>query len=543
MRAKRKKPRRPSALSFKVSGLLRSARQAAKAKKMNKSFSLADLSVLGVAASGSPNPATTSSSATYFSAPGSPSVAGSGHVLGGSLPVMDPKRSSVDNLSLPPVVEASHDSVAGSSYVPASVCKDSPPSNAASNQVQNYASLLKSSVQLQVLGSPSEHVSGAPYVLIPDENIEAAKLEFKDFAYARFHGDYPLMGKIIGVVNAVWAKTGLRIFVHNIGQGIYLLRVTNPRAREVLLSRTCWNIGGLPMFVAPWSPEYSPDEPPLTSAIIPVELQNVPYLLFNRESLSRIATAVGKPESLFPETERKENLAVAKLYVRVDLTAPLPHRIISGFSNGKEVQIDVSYPWLPVKCEACKRFGHNKDKCSVQTQKDLPEHASPKKESTETTRRRSKSRPGRSMDKKSKKVELRYVPIFREGERVSEAKENETRRPTDKENATLEEATATPDESSPPALTPSDVPASSSLSQLPLTTHPHTPSDTVEVHKSHKASNINAGKDFQRVNGSSLSVPATDQSNIPQSAGELEREKPFFLVKNRKSGRKVTNRQ
>ncbi|KAF8113055.1 hypothetical protein N665_0057s0007 [Sinapis alba] len=494
MRAKRKKPRPPSAMSFKVSGLLRSARQASKAKKMNKSFSLADLSGLGVAASGSPNPATTSSSATYCSAPRSPSVAGSGHVLGGSLPVTDPNRSSVDKLSLPPVVEASPDSMTGSGYVPASVCKDSPPSNAASNQVQNYVSLLKSSVQLQ-----------------------AAKLEFKDFVYARYHGDYPSMGKIIGVVNAVWAKIGPRIFVHNIGQGIYLLRVTNPRAREVLLSRTCWNIGGLPMFVAPWSPEYSPDEPPLTSAIVPVEF------------LSRIATAVGKPESLFPEPERKENFAVAKLYIRVDLTAPLPHRIISGFSNGKEVQIDVSYPWLPVKCEACKKFGHNKDKCS--------------KESTETTRRRSKSRPGRSMDKKSKKVESRYVPIFREGERVSEAKENETRGPMDQENATLEEVTATPDESSTPALTPSDVPASSSLSQLPLTTHPPTPSDTVEVHKSHKASNINAGKDFQRVSDNSLSVPATDQSNIPQSAGELEREKTIFLVKNRKSGRKVTNRQ
>lgn len=185
-------------------------------------------------------------------------------------------------------------------------------------------------------------------MLIPDENIEAAKLEFKDFIYARFHGDYPSMGKIIGVVNAVWARVGPRIFVHNIGQGMYLLRVTNPNTREVLLSKTCWNIDGLPMFVAPWSPDYSPDEPPLTSAIVPVELRNVPYLLFNQQSLSRIATATRKPESLAPETERKVNFEVAKLFVKVDRTAPLPHMIITGFSNGREVQIEVSYPWLPI---------------------------------------------------------------------------------------------------------------------------------------------------------------------------------------------------
>ena len=69
--------------------------------------------------------------------------------------------------------------------------------------------------------------------------IGVAKLEFKDFIYARFHGDYPSMEKIIGVVNAVWARTDPKIFVHNIGEGMYLLRVTNPRTRDVLLSRTC----------------------------------------------------------------------------------------------------------------------------------------------------------------------------------------------------------------------------------------------------------------------------------------------------------------
>ena len=111
--------------------------------------------------------------------------------------------------------------------------------DAVPSPTKNYAELLKSSAQLQVLGSPIEHVSGAPFVLIHDENIEAAKLEFKDFIYVRFHGDYPSMGKIIGVINAVWARTGPKIFVHNVGEGMYLLRVTNSRTRDVLLSRTC----------------------------------------------------------------------------------------------------------------------------------------------------------------------------------------------------------------------------------------------------------------------------------------------------------------
>lgn len=173
------------------------------------------------------------------------------------------------------------------------------------------------------------------------------------------------MSRIIGVVNALWARNGPRIFVHNVGEGEFLLRVTNSNTRQFLLSRTCWNVAGFPMFVAPWSPDFTPDEAPITQAVLPVELRNVPYLLFNRESLSRLATAVGKPVSLYPETERKENFKIAKLYVRVDLTKPLPRQIISGYSNGKETLIEVTYPWLPLKCERCKKYGHLQEKCKA----------------------------------------------------------------------------------------------------------------------------------------------------------------------------------
>lgn len=117
-------------------------------------------------------------------------------------------------------------------------------------ETKSYASLLKVSAELEEIGTPSEHVSGVPFVLIPDENIAAAKEEFKEFIYARFHGDCPAMGRIIGVVNALWARNCPRIFVHNVGEGEFLLRVTNFKTREFLLSRTCWNVAGFPMFVA-----------------------------------------------------------------------------------------------------------------------------------------------------------------------------------------------------------------------------------------------------------------------------------------------------
>ncbi|KAH0943097.1 LOW QUALITY PROTEIN: hypothetical protein HID58_002734, partial [Brassica napus] len=417
------KYRPPFASAFKFR-LIRAIKKSAMVKKKSKVISLADLPEIDVAASGSSIQGTVLASLA--------SLAENSEILASRslFPVRSDQFSDLGSSlgygpnpveTKPPVTQFS------SSPPPLEVCPQSvgaasaqPGSNSGNGDTpaKNYADLLKSSAQLQELGSPIEHVSGAPFVLIPDENIEAAKLEIKDFIYARFHGDYPTMGKIIGVVNAIWAKTGPKIFIHNIGQGIYLLRVTNQRTREVLLSRTCWNIAGLPMFVAPWSPDYSPDEPPLTSAIVPVEMRNVPYLLFNKESLSRLATAIGKPDSLAPETERKLNFEVAKLYVRVDLTSPLPTKIVSGFSNGKEVMIDVSYPWLPVKCDRCNKFGHTAIKCSMGVAEGAFASRSVRQSTTETSRRRSRSRPSRSTVKKVKQGTLQYVPVVKNSHEV-----------------------------------------------------------------------------------------------------------------------------
>lgn len=72
------------------------------------------------------------------------------------------------------------------------------------------------------------------------------------------------------------------------------------------------------MFVATWSSDFFHEEPQLTTVVVPVEMRGAPYLLFNQKSLSRLSTAIGKPVSLAPETERKENFEVAKIWVKIN---------------------------------------------------------------------------------------------------------------------------------------------------------------------------------------------------------------------------------
>ncbi|CAG7891682.1 unnamed protein product [Brassica rapa] len=116
-----------------------------------------------------------------------------------------------------------------------------------------------------------------------------------------------------------------------------------------------------------------------------------------------------QPVCVAPETQRKENFKVAKLYVKVDLTSRLPDTIVSGFSNGREVLIDVSYPWLPLKCDNCGKYGHKKEDCRVGAATTNQERPPPKKNDQEPSRRRSKSRPSRSRAVKPQEDETHIV--------------------------------------------------------------------------------------------------------------------------------------
>ncbi|CAN6984891.1 unnamed protein product [Brassica oleracea var. botrytis] len=62
------------------------------------------------------------------------------------------------------------------------------------------------SILLVEIGTPSQHISGGHFVLIPDENLEEAKEEFRDILFARFHGEASDIGKNIGIVNVIWSR-------------------------------------------------------------------------------------------------------------------------------------------------------------------------------------------------------------------------------------------------------------------------------------------------------------------------------------------------
>ncbi|CAN6865713.1 unnamed protein product [Brassica oleracea] len=142
----------------------------------------------------------------------------------------------------------------------------------------------------------------------------------------------------------------------------FLFRIPNASTRAYVLKQCLWQIEGQTMFVAKWEPGIVPVKPELTSAPIWLELRDVPLQFFN-EALEHIASQVGDPKFLYPQTANKTNLEVAKVFTIIDPRVPLPEAVNARFESGEIRRIRVSIPWMPPVCSFGKEVGHPLRRC------------------------------------------------------------------------------------------------------------------------------------------------------------------------------------
>lgn len=271
-----------------------------------------------------------------------------------------------------------------------------------------------------------------------------------------------------------------------------------------------------------------------------MELRGVPYLLFNRQSLSRLATVIGKPISLAPETERKENFEVARLWVKVNLMEELPTRLVSGFSNGRETEISVAYPWLPSKCQTCGKYGHDTLACSNRstrgakdTQASIGRDPKPARSRSRGPKASSSSRSGRLQHARRMENVIYRVKDPKQSLSITEMENGHL----PLHEATTSEVTPVQDveKNSPPGpdkdIIP-DLPGASSeaVQEAPLTQDHQFPLSIQSISLDRQFGQTSVVVFHEDIVGDSAAL--SDQREDSSS--------PFFLVNNMKSSRKAT---
>ncbi|KAF8106530.1 hypothetical protein N665_0138s0019 [Sinapis alba] len=207
---------------------------------------------------------------------------------------------------------------------------------------------------------------GVQSVDVPEEVfIDAAPL-WEDILIGKFLDKAPHIAKIHAIVNKIWTEgdKSQTVEVFPINATTMKFRICNPSVRGRILLRGMWNLAEVPVIMSKWSP--FPDETQKETKAIPmwVHMKNVPISMFSWKGLSFVASPVGEPKRLHPETAQCLNMKVAKFFVIADLTKELPRSMKFNY-QGKETMVDFIYPWLPAKCSNCNKWGHMEKACLV----------------------------------------------------------------------------------------------------------------------------------------------------------------------------------
>ncbi|KAJ9546729.1 hypothetical protein OSB04_019272 [Centaurea solstitialis] len=132
-------------------------------------------------------------------------------------------------------------------------------------------------------------------------------------------------------------------------------------------------IRGVPLFVDHWDPTKGLVKPIHTLCHLWVKLHNVPLVAFNKEGISRIASALGIPKQMDACTTSMCDKSwgrpgFAKVLIETWAVGELKRElqvVIPSLSGGEEsrVTINVEYDWEPTQCSHCMVFGHKLSSC------------------------------------------------------------------------------------------------------------------------------------------------------------------------------------
>lgn len=168
-----------------------------------------------------------------------------------------------------------------------------------------YSSIVQNKPTLSSHDLKISMVDGSPTVEIPDDIIEGAAPLWDEILIGRFLAAAPHVAKVHVIVNKIWTlrDKNLKVDVFVVDQTTMKFRIRDKSARNRVLRRRMWNIANIPLIVSKWSLEPEEAQPEITTMLMWIVLKNVPHKIFHWKGLEFLASAVGTPKKLHPDTD------------------------------------------------------------------------------------------------------------------------------------------------------------------------------------------------------------------------------------------------
>ncbi|GAV92471.1 DUF4283 domain-containing protein/zf-CCHC_4 domain-containing protein, partial [Cephalotus follicularis] len=164
------------------------------------------------------------------------------------------------------------------------------------------------------------------------------------------------------ILSRKWGQVG-RFTIHMVDAGVFMVKFENVQARDWVLNNGPWDVWGYHLAIRPWSKGMSLALSECRSMPVWVKLTGVPVHFWNKLGLSYIASVLGKPLHMDPNTTNRHALMFARVCIEMNATSPFPESVTLELEDGSTTSIGVEYPWRPAACTLCKVFDHSNRNC------------------------------------------------------------------------------------------------------------------------------------------------------------------------------------
>ncbi|KAL0730732.1 hypothetical protein Bca4012_026826 [Brassica carinata] len=231
---------------------------------------------------------------------------------------------------------------------------------------QTYARAVQSTPQLLEHKIEVGVIDGKELVMVPDQVIQNSVPLWDDLIVGKFLSTAPHVARVHIIVNKIWplGNKNIKIDAYEMNGTMIKFRIKDKATRERILRRGMWSIANIPMVVSKWAPiEEEEIEPEIKTIPMWITIKNVPRRMFSWGGLRFIASAVGKPKRLHPDTLLCNSFEEAKVFVEAEVAKGFPKKHIFTSKLGVDAEVEFTYPWLLDRCNICSKWGHLAKAC------------------------------------------------------------------------------------------------------------------------------------------------------------------------------------
>ncbi|XP_059306588.1 uncharacterized protein LOC132058037 [Lycium ferocissimum] len=187
--------------------------------------------------------------------------------------------------------------------------------------------------------------------------VEKENAEWRCALIAYVIGEVPGYNYMCRFINRTWENIAEPdIYLHE--DGLYVVRFQSLEDMQSVLYYGPHTINNRPIILKQWTADFNFTLDFLTEIPLCVSFPKLPMSCWGGDSLSRVASAIGKPIFANECTSKHSRISFASILIEVNVTKGLPEVVKVMDPNGRQFLQEVEFDWKPEYCPYCMKVGH-----------------------------------------------------------------------------------------------------------------------------------------------------------------------------------------